>query len=412
MTTSANAPIVIIGSGMAGYTLAREFRKLDADTPLSIISRDDASNYAKPTLSNALTAGKTPEQIPLGDREKMQQTLNASIMAHTQVTHINTANQSIQIMQADGTNSSLNYSKLVLAQGADCIKLPLTGNAADSVLWVNNLADYTAFRKQLASKEKAKVAIIGAGLIGCEFANDLINAGHTASVIDLAEYPLSRLLPDDVAEHFAKKLSDFGVAFHLNTSVTSVTSVTAATAVNQAADDTASLTLSLANGDSIAADILLSAVGLRPHTALAEHAGIHCEKGVLVNQHLETSAAHVFAIGDCAEVAGHVLPYVMPLMQQARALAKTLAGEKTAVHYPAMPVGVKTPAAPLVVLPVPASVAEKMPMTWSAEHTADGMIAKASDAAGTLQGFVLLGKEAGKQRMALAKLVPDLLPVS
>ena len=98
----------------------------------------------------------------------------------------------------------------------------------------------------------------------------------------------------------------------------------------------------------------------------------------------------------------------MPIMQQARALAKTLNGEHTAVHYPAMPVAVKTPAAPLTVVPAPIDVE----VTWETEEFDDGMLAKAFDANGTLRGFVLLGATASKQRLTLTKQVPDLIPAA
>lgn len=388
-------PIVIIGSGMAGYTLAREFRKLDKETPVTIISQNDATNYAKPTLSNALTAGKTPEQIGIGDAAKMQDTLSANILANTNVDSIDTAAKSLQV-STNGATDTLDYSKLILAVGANVVKLPIQGDAAEQTLWVNDLDDYKTFREKLAAKDSAHVAIIGAGLIGCEFANDLINAGHKATVIDLADRPLSLLLPADISEGFASQLNDFGVNFQLGTSVKSV---------NTANDG---LAIDLENGDSFEADVLLSAVGLRANIALAEQTGLTCNRGIVVDSLLKTSADDVYAIGDCAEVGGHVLPYVMPLMQEARALAKTLAGDETPIHYPAMPVGVKTPAAPLVVLPVAADVE----VSWSSENTEDGMIAKATDANGTLRGFVLLGKDAGRQRMALAKEVPDLIAAS
>ena len=113
-------------------------------------------------------------------------------------------------------------------------------------------------------------------------------------------------------------------------------------------------------------------------------------------------------MGDCAEVNGTLLPYVMPLMQQARALAKTLSGDTTQVHYPAMSVAVKTPAAPLTVLPTPIGVEAE----WQTEELEDGMLAKAIDQEGTLRGFVLLGATAAKQRLSLTKLVPDLIPVA
>ena len=93
-------------------------------------------------------------------------------------------------------------------------------------------------------------------------------------------------------------------------------------------------------------------------------------------------------------------------MQQARALAKTLSGQNTNVHYPAMPVAVKTPAAPLTVLPAPLDVE----VNWETAEFDDGMLAKAVDSQGTLRGFVLLWATAGKQRLTLTKLVPDLIP--
>lgn len=385
-------PIVIIGSGMAGYTLAREFRRADQETPLTIITRNDGINYSKPALSNALATGKTPDDIGMADAAKMQETLNASILSHAQVLAVDTTSRTIQL-QRQGDSTTLHYSKLVLAVGAEVIKLPLQGDAADAVLWVNDLDDYRVFRNRLAEKDSSKVAIIGAGLIGCEFANDLTQAGHSVSVIDLAQRPLSRLLPADMAEHFAARLSDLGVHFALGTSVQTV---------NRTADG---LQLSLDNGESLTADILLSAVGLKPDTTLAQAMGLNCNRGIVVDSLLQTSADGVYALGDCAEVGGHVLPYVAPLLQQARALAKTLAGEATPIHYPAMPVGVKTPAAPLVVLPV-LSGAE---VSWSSEETGDGLIAKANAADGTLHGFVLLGKESLRQRMVLSKQVPDLI---
>lgn len=97
----------------------------------------------------------------------------------------------------------------------------------------------------------------------------------------------------------------------------------------------------MANGQTLIADIVLSAIGLQPNISLAQSANIQTSRGVITNSLLETNQADIYAIGDCAEVNGTLLPYVMPIMQQARALAKTLSGQQTNVHYPAMPVAVK-----------------------------------------------------------------------
>ena len=387
-------PIVIIGSGMAGYAVAREFRKLNPEHELLMICADDAVNYAKPTLSNALAGNKAPEQIPLGDAAKMSAQLNMHIEQHTWVKAIHPEDHQL-ILEKDGQESTQPYSKLVLAVGANPVRLAIAGDASDDIHVVNNLNDYKAFRNNLAAREDKRVVILGAGLIGCEFANDLQNTDHQVTVIDLAPQPLGRLLPEYVATAFQKNLEETGIHFVLGTTVEKVSRA-----------NNGDYLVTLANGQSLVADVVLSAVGLQPNISLAKQADIHTSRGVLTTAQLETSQADIYAVGDCAEVNGILLPYVMPIMQQARALAKTLNGEHTAVHYPAMPVAVKTPAAPLTVLPAPVDV----DVIWETEEFDDGMLAKAIDTHGTLRGFVLLGATAAKQRLALTKQVPDLIP--
>lgn len=389
-------PIVIIGSGMAGYAVGREFRKLNPEHELLMICADDAVNYAKPTLSNALAGNKAPEQIPLGDAAKMSAQLNMRIEQHTWVKAIHPEDHQL-VLEKDGQESTQNYSKLVLAIGANPVRLAIAGDASDDIHVVNNLSDYKAFRNNLAAREDKRVVILGAGLIGCEFANDLQNTDHQVTVIDLAPQPLGRLLPEHVATAFQKNLEETGIHFVLGTTVEKVSRA-----------DNGDYLVTLANGQSLVADVVLSAVGLQPNISLAKQADVHTSRGVLTTAQLETNQADIYAVGDCAEVNGTLLPYVMPIMQQARALAKTLNGEHTAVHYPAMPVAVKTPAAPLTVLPAPVDV----DVTWETEEFEDGMLAKAFDVNGTLRGFVLLGATAGKQRLTLTKQVPDLIPAA
>ena len=390
-------PIVIIGSGMAGYAAAREFRKLNTEQELIMICADDAANYAKPTLSNAFTGTKAPEQIALGDAAKMAAQLNMKIVNHTWVKSIEAQAHQLHLENAAGAASVQDYSKLVLAVGANPIRLAIAGDGSDDIHVVNSLNDYKAFRAHIDECHEKRVVILGAGLIGCEFANDLQNTGHSVTVIDLAPQPLGRLLPAHAAEVFKENLEKTGIHFVLGTTVEKVSK-----------DQHGSYFVTLASGQSLKADAVLSAIGLQPNTALAKAANIHTRRGVVTNAGLETSQAGIYAMGDCAEVNGTLLPYVMPIMQQARALAKTLNGEQTAVHYPAMPVAVKTPAAPLTVLPAPVDA----DVSWETEELEDGMLAKAVDADGILRGFVLLGATAGKQRLALTKLVPDLIPAA
>lgn len=388
-------PIVIIGSGMAGYTVAREFRKLSPEHELVMICADDAANYAKPTLSNAFAGNKAPEQIALGDATKMATQLNLRIEADTWVKEIHADKHEI-ILEKNGTTTTQPYSKLVLAVGANPIRLAIAGDGSEDIHVVNSLIDYRNFREKLATRKDKRVVILGAGLIGCEFANDLLHSQYDVTVIDLAGQPLGRLLPAHVAQAFQTNLEQAGIKFALSTTVEKVVKI----------NDCDDYAVTLANGQTLVADIVLSAIGLQPNLALAKAADIQTGRGILTNGFLETNQSDIYAVGDCAEVNGTLLPYVMPIMQQARALAKTLSGQTTAVHYPAMPVAVKTPAAPLTVLPAPIDVE----VTWQTEEFEDGMLAKATDSQDTLRGFVLLGTTASKQRLALSKLVPDLIP--
>ncbi len=388
-------PIVIIGSGMAGYTVAREFRKLSPEHELVMICADDAANYAKPTLSNAFAGNKAPEQIALGDATKMATQLNLRIEADTWVKEIHADKHEI-ILEKNGTTTTQPYSKLVLAVGANPIRLAIAGDGSEDIHVVNSLIDYRNFREKLATRKDKRVVILGAGLIGCEFANDLLHSQYDVTVIDLAAQPLGRLLPAHVAQAFQTNLEQAGIKFALSTTVEKVVKI----------NDGDDYAVTLANGQTLVADIVLSAIGLQPNLALAKAADIQTGRGILTNGFLETNQSDIYAVGDCAEVNGTLLPYVMPIMQQARALAKTLSGQTTAVHYPAMPVAVKTPAAPLTVLPAPIDVE----VTWQTEEFEDGMLAKATDSQDTLRGFVLLGTTASKQRLTLSKLVPDLIP--
>jgi rubredoxin-NAD+ reductase len=377
-------PIVIIGSGLAGYNTAKELRKLDTATPLVVIASDSSSFYSKPMLSNAIASKKTPSAIALNTPAQMAEQLKGSVRASTRVDAIDTAAHTLKI-----GDETLHYSKLVLALGADQIRPPISGSGAADIQTVNDLDDYARFRNAIEGKKR--VAIIGAGLIGCEFANDLAAGGYAVDIIDIAQQALGRLLPPEGGAMLKDKLTALGVQWHLGTSVQSVDTAAGA------------YTLTLANGTSLEADIVLSAVGLKPRTALAAAAGIKVNRGIVADRHLATSAPDVYTLGDCAEIEGMVMPYVMPIMHASRALAQTLAGKSTAVSFPAMPVMVKTPACPTIVAP-PASGAAG---SWQVEATADGVKSLFNSADGKLLGFALNGAATAER----AKLAPQLPPV-
>lgn len=382
---SSSPGIVIIGSGLAGYTVIRELRKLDKTIPITLVTKEPGYFYSKPMLSTALASNKSAEQLVSTNAEGMAMQLEMTILSEANVTAIDTATQTVVT-----SKGSISYGKLVLGLGADQIRLPLQGNAANEVITVNDLEEYAQFRKSIEGKKR--IAILGAGLIGCEFANDLVLGSYEVDVIDLAPQALGRLLPEAAAQTLQAKLSEAGVRWHFATTVQSIDR------------NGEFLTITLANGSVITSDVFLSAVGLKPRLDLAKAAGIATAVGITVNRQLETSANNIYAIGDCAEVDGLVLPYVMPIMQAARALAPNLLGQVSTLTYPAMPVMVKTPALPTIVSP-PAKGALG---EWKINPVEGGLEARFESSDGKLLGFALLGA-ATAQRAAFTKELPPIL---
>ena len=372
-------PIVIVGSGLAGYTLLKEIRKRDAATPVTLVTADDGAFYSKPNLSNALATGRTVAALSSASAEKMAADQNATVLTHTRVVAIDTQGQRIRTDRGE-----LDYGTLVLALGADPFAHGLSGNGAASVMAVNDLAGYAAFRGAIEGKRR--IAVLGGGLIGCEFANDLVHAGYAVDVVHLGEWPLERLLPMEAGRRLADSLAALGVTWHFGRTGKNVDATAAG------------YQLTLDNGKALEADAVLSAIGLKPRTQLAQAAGIPVGRGIQTNGLLETGAAHVYAMGDCAEVDGLNLPYVQPLMVQARALAATLTGAPTPVVYAPMPVMVKTPAHPVAVLPPRIGAAG----SWKVDCFDGGVCALHLDAGGRMQGFALTGSETSR-RNALAK---------
>jgi len=366
-------PIVIIGTGLSGYTVAREFRRLNKDTPLILLTADQGGFYSKPMLSNAFAQNKTAAQLVTQSAEHMATQLNAEIKSSAKVTGIDTDAKVIHV-DAD----RIEYDKLVLAVGAQPIRLDLKGDAAHKVLSINNIDDYAQFREQIQADTPVRIAIIGAGLIGCEFADDLAGAGHTITLIDPNNRPLAALAAPALSEGLQNALEARGVQFHFGTVAESVQ------------QDVNALQVKLADGTTVEADIVLSAVGLRPDLHLAKLAKLNTQRGIVVDTQGQTSAADVYALGDCAEYtfadgSGHTLPYIMPIMTAGRAIARTLNGEPTEIDIKPSPVLIKTPSYPLALIaPLPHTVASG---NWSVEVVDNRTICRFHDADGILTGF-------------------------
>jgi rubredoxin-NAD+ reductase len=376
---------LIVGAGHAGYSLAKELRKLDPDRSICLISSDSADYYSKPLLSTGFSKHKSAADFIQKTAEQMADELNIAIWPHCQAEQIDAEQHQLQT-----DKGVIQYQQLVLATGASPVKLPLPAATAGLVWSVNDLADYQNFLQQCQGKQK--ITLLGAGLVGIEYANDLAAAGFQVSVIALEQQPLAQLLPPALGELLQQQLKTLGVEFYWGS------------AISEAEFAGQQLQLTLADGRSLTTELILSAVGLKPNLRLAMQAGIDCGKGIKVSQTLATSVADIYALGDCAEVCGHNLMYIQPISLSAKALALTLTGQITAVQFPVMPVIVKSPALPVVSWPA----ASQQPGEWTIEGQELDWIAKFQSPSGVLLGFALTGKMVA-QRLRLAKEMPALI---
>ncbi|TFH68599.1 rubredoxin--NAD(+) reductase [Gammaproteobacteria bacterium LSUCC0057] len=376
---SSLAPIVIVGSGLAGYTLLKELRQAGSVAPVVVITADDGGFYSKPMLSAALGQGKQPGQLMTASAAEMAAKFSAQLKIYTRVTAIDAQAKTVSCDDGD----SFHYSELVLATGARCIEPPLQGSGSGRVYAVNNLQDYLRFRTSLTGVRK--VLVVGGGLIGCEYANDLTKAGYQVELVEAAPRLLANLLPAEGSAALLSAMQAAGVQCHFDT-------------VAERIDQHGSgVVAQLGNGSRVEADIVLSAVGVRPDLSLAQAAGLATERGIVTNRSLQTSAEHIYALGDCAEVDGQLLFYIAPLNDAAKALAATLCGRPAQVCYGVMPVVIKTPLCPISLVVPPRDIDG----SWVVEGSGENIAARYLDASGVQWGFALTGT-ATSQRAACA----------
>ena len=309
LTDAALEPVVIIGTGHGGYQLAAALRAQSPNLPITLFTADDGALYSKPALSNALALGKDGDSLVSEPALAWEQRLGVRVYPHTRVERIDRDNRQLH------TNIGIYpYGRLVLATGASPIVIPVEGEQS-TMLSVNDLADYRRFRQQLTGKRH--VTILGDGLIGCEFANDLAAQGVAVTVVGLGQWPMERLIPQPLGQALQQALTELGTDWALQDSITRIDT------------EGEGYRLQLQSGRVLNTDLVLSAVGLRPNTGLAQAAGLVTGRGIRVDICHQTSDPHIFALGDCAEVEGQWAPYIAPINQAMPALVNSLLGTLT-----------------------------------------------------------------------------------
>lgn len=349
--------LVIVGAGVAGWSVAEAVRRRDPQRPVLLVAACDASVYPKPALSTALAQQRAPDQLIERSAEAHAARLGIEVRTRSRVLKLDPNRR--RLITGAG---AIEYGQLVLALGARPRALAIDGDAADSLLRVNDLPGYRRLRATLDQGVR-HVTLLGAGLIGCELADDLRAGGFAVSVVDPAERPLSRLLPAPMASLLQTRLAEAGVDWRFGETLVRVdpASGTAQTAngqeqtnPEQLRDDSAGASspryrAQLASGALVATDLIIAATGLIANIGLAEKAGLAVDQGIQVDRHMRSSAPGIYALGDCATVDGQAFSFIEPIRRQAEAIAADLCGESEPfVPMPPL-IRVKTPTLPLTV---------------------------------------------------------------
>jgi NADPH-dependent 2,4-dienoyl-CoA reductase/sulfur reductase-like enzyme/nitrite reductase/ring-hydroxylating ferredoxin subunit len=270
--------VVIVGGGAAGLAAAHELRRERYDGPITLISADDAPPVDRPNLSKDYLAGTAEESwIPLRPPDYYTER-RIDLVTTAPVASLDLAGK--RVLLRDGR--TFPFGALLVATGADPVRLPIPGADDSRIHYLRTFADSRAI---VARAESAKRAlVVGASFIGLEVAASLRKRGLSVDVVAPESQPLERVLGPELGRFVRGLHESQGVVFHLGETVARMEGSAAV----------------LSAGGRVEADFVVLGVGVRPSVALAEQAGMALDKGVLVNEYLETSAPGVFAAGDIA----------------------------------------------------------------------------------------------------------------
>lgn len=354
--SSKNSGIVIIGAGLAGWHVIDAIRSKDKEIPITLITADSGDRYHKPMLTMAISQNKQAADLVRATGSEAAETANITLLAHTQVSDIDAASQELHLVSALRSDpvytsyATVRYDKLVLAMGAHPIfpkSLP-----QDLVWHVNHIERFGQLQEKLA-KGSQHVAIVGAGMVGTEIAEDLLKAGHKITLIDLNEAPLAQMLPAKATARIAQAVESQGIEFLGGYQVTNV---------KRNEDDRLDISyepLGQEKGQSttLTVDHVIASTGLVVDDKLPAAAGIEFNPrtGIVVDAtSLQTNADNIYAIGDCMSIDGVACRYVAPLRAQAATIADDILNHEHAgyEHKPPM-IRLKNKAIAVTVVGVP-----------------------------------------------------------
>ena len=309
--TRGDAGVVIVGAGRAGWQMAQALRERDADVPITLVAACDASVYDKPLLSVALAKGLALSALVKEPAASAARRLNVRLLPRTHAVSVSTQANTLRT-----TRGSLRYRHLVLAHGAaprEVAQLPA------ALCWrINHLDAYLKFREGLGEPNAAapqRVLIAGAGLVGCELANDLALAGHAVTLLDVNVLPLGNLLGEAASHGLLDAWRGLPLRFVGGVQIASVGKTGSVCSVHTE------------DGQRFDAEHVIAATGLQTPGRLAQSAGLDWNNGIAVDAvTLRTNVPNIHALGDCISIDGQALRFIEPIGRQAKLIASHLTG--------------------------------------------------------------------------------------
>ena len=299
--------LVVVGNGMAGMRTVEELLKLAPDLyEISVFGAEPHGNYNRILLSPVLAGEKSAADIMLNDESWYAKN---HIELHKGKTVSAIDRRRRVVVADDGTEAP--YDRLLLATGSNPIMLPLPGGDLPGVITFRDLADVT--RMVEASKNLKHAVVIGGGLLGLEAANGLLKRGMKVTVVHLMEWLMERQLDRTAGDMLRQSLEFRGIEFKMPAQTKEIAGEGRVQAVR------------FSDGSEIPADIVVMAVGIKPNIDLAKSAGLHCERGVVVDDTMQTFDGRIYAVGECVQHRSKTYGLVAPLFEQAKICANHLA---------------------------------------------------------------------------------------
>ncbi len=299
--------LVVVGNGMAGMRAVEELLKLDADKyEITVFGNEPYPNYNRIMLSPVLAGEKTIDDIILNSREWYDEN-GINLITGDEVVEIDRVKR--KVMTASGAET--HYDRLLLATGSKPFIIPVPGHDKDGVIGFRDIADVETMLD--AAKTSKHAVVIGGGLLGLEAANGLMKQGMDVTVVHLLDSLMERQLDKPASAMLKASLEERGMKFLMEAQTAEITGDGHVSGVK------------FADGSEVAADLVVMAVGIRPNIELAEKAGLHCERGVVVDDTMQTFDPKIYAVGECVQHRGQCYGLVAPLFEQAKVVANHLA---------------------------------------------------------------------------------------